>query len=172
MNNLLIILIMFFFNQEISDTTYKTESLEWMKTNLSIEVEGAICPNDCNKGYFYNLEEARRAVAKLNDGWRIPTHNDWIEFEKSLNQKGVGSAYSKGALKLYKKTDFIIDFNGLLNEKNEILEANESIYFLANNSSADNQHYLVRKFSKGEDEIYKSLLSNQFRVNVRLVRDL
>lgn len=60
---------------------------EWLTQNLDIKTEPSFCYDDseancCQYGRLYTWESAQRACQSLNDGWRLPTDDEWRHMAK------------------------------------------------------------------------------------------
>jgi uncharacterized protein (TIGR02145 family) len=60
---------------------------EWLTQNLDIKTEPSFCYDNsevnCNKyGRLYTWESAQLACQSLNDGWRLPTDDEWRDLAK------------------------------------------------------------------------------------------
>ena len=168
-----ILMVFSFYATYIQTSTIQPGNLEWMTQNLSVEVPGAVCLEDCEQdGYFYSIQEARAAATKIGNGWRVPTNEDWLILEENLTKNTPGKAYTKGALKIFEKTTFINSFSGLLSSKQKVIEDKKAVYFLTDTKEENPVYNLTRKFTKDDDLIYKSVMSNEYKLKVRLVRNI
>ncbi len=79
----------------------------WTTKNLNVEISGSSCYNDnltnCNKyGRLYTWKAAERACARLGEGWRLPTAEEWKTLAEAYG--GYVESY-KSKSKTWRGTD-------------------------------------------------------------------
>jgi uncharacterized protein (TIGR02145 family) len=76
---------------QASGTKYSSKRMadgkQWMTDNLNLNTAPSYCYGDdeqnCRQyGRLYTWESARRACESLNDGWRLPTDDEWQRLAK------------------------------------------------------------------------------------------
>lgn len=64
-------------------STIKLDTIEWILTNLDIEVTDSWCPeaydSACPNGRLYNFKAAKEACNRLGIGWKVPSIYNWLD---------------------------------------------------------------------------------------------
>jgi uncharacterized protein (TIGR02145 family) len=152
---------------------------DWTTANLNVNTSSSYCHDDaetnCRRyGRLYTWESAQRGCQALENGWRLPTDDEWRQLAKHYG--GVGNdAPDKGkaaytSLRSGGRSGFnvVLGGNRSPDGRYERLEAH-GIYWTA--SDNDQKSGPAYNFAKGSQGLYRQpQFQKQMAVSVRCIR--
>lgn len=135
--------------------------------NVVIAPEDLTIQEDGKEKKFFTYDEAEKAVAKLGNGWRLPTRSEWaLIAEEFGNDPDTGKLSSK---KLCKALN--MELSGLVNNSaGAVVYVGTSGYWWSSTRSSGNSMYYL---SMGTTGVNPALYDNRsYGLTVRCVKDI
>jgi len=162
----------------VSSSRRMADGNEWTTVNLTVNASPSYCYDDaeanCRRyGRLYTWESAQRVCQSLEDGWRLPTDDEWRQLAKRYGGISADSADKGRAAFTALRSRGTSGFNAALggnrsNGQYARLEAHGFYWTASDNDSRSAPYY---NFGQNGQALHRQPLGEkQMAISVRCVR--
>ena len=162
----------------VSSSRRMADGNEWTTVNLTVNASPSYCYDDaeanCRRyGRLYTWESAQRVCQSLEDGWRLPTDDEWRQLAKRYGGISADSADKGRAAFTALRSGGTSGFNAALggnrfNGQYARLEAHGFYWTASDNDSRSAPYY---NFGQNGQALHRQPLGEkQMAISVRCVR--